>query len=145
LGAPADEGHKERNERRADEEQEAGNPIERENDGAEDERQESRLGGGGQVTCEKAIKRLDLIDDCRDRGARGRLILAARRTGKEQRKERFAQVALYIFGRQSAEPVAQRRQAGTQDQKPEDEHHAGQKRIDGLVTLNGATDDIGEA
>jgi hypothetical protein len=78
LGAPADQGHEGRNERRGDEEQEARHPIERQDDGAEDQWQQRGLQGGRQIAGEIAIECFDLIDNGRGRDSGCRRIGRAR-------------------------------------------------------------------
>src|SRR5690606_38189644 len=83
LRPPAHERHEKRNERGADKEQEARYPIERQDDGAENERQQRRLGGSRQIAGKIAIERFDLIDQGGDRSAGIGLVVPARRAGKE--------------------------------------------------------------
>ncbi|CFL95171.1 Uncharacterised protein [Bordetella pertussis] len=125
LRPPPHQRHEQGDQRRAHQQQQAGDHIDRQHHDREGDRQHRRRAHGGQVLGEEGVQRLDLLDHGAGQFARGALARPLRAQGQQAREQRLAHLALDALGRRGAGALAQPGQRGARQHEGRDRDNGG--------------------
>ncbi|MNS99488.1 hypothetical protein D3C72_1338920 [compost metagenome] len=127
LRAPPHQGHEQRNQRRRDQQHQAGDHVDRKQHDRKRDRQHRGRGHRGQVLGEEAIQRLHLIHHRAGQLARSLTPAPVGALHQQPLEQGLAHMALDAFGRVRARTLARPADAGAQQHQPGDAEDAAQQ------------------